>query len=24
MAFLLVLLRRGVYYPKDYGGEIRN
>lgn len=24
MAFLMVLLRRGVYYPKDYGGEIRN
>ena len=23
MAFLLVLLRRGVYYPKDYG-ETRN
>ena len=24
MAFLLVLLRRGVYYPKDYGGEVRD
>jgi lipopolysaccharide/colanic/teichoic acid biosynthesis glycosyltransferase len=24
MAFLMVLLRRGVYYPKDYEGEIRN
>jgi undecaprenyl phosphate N,N'-diacetylbacillosamine 1-phosphate transferase len=24
MALLLVLLRRGVYYPKDYGGGINN
>jgi undecaprenyl phosphate N,N'-diacetylbacillosamine 1-phosphate transferase len=24
MAALMVLLRRGVYYPKDYEGEIRN
>ena len=24
MAFLLVLLRKGVYYPKDYRGEVRN
>lgn len=24
MALLMVLLRRGVYYPKDYEGEIRN
>jgi lipopolysaccharide/colanic/teichoic acid biosynthesis glycosyltransferase len=24
MALLLVLLRRGVYYPVDYNGEIRN